>query len=357
MCRFTLEMMRVALNIEGFDPLLSISTSNEIFPEFSPFSDHLLPIKTFRRDIDVLLTFPNFLFARQKLLAWLTKHKVESVVVLMPHLWTPLVANSIKQLGIRYSVVIHDAKPHLGDPTGLATSWLLKDAHIADTVITLSQWVTNQLIAQGTVPAERIKTLFLPDAVYPYSALTSHAGPRCRKIGDPLRILFFGRLLPYKGLPLFIDAMEILAREKIPIEVSVCGDGDLEDITARLEKIKAVIVNRWLSEKEIGELLVRHDVVVLTHSEASQSGVVSAALGAGLPVVVPPVGGLAEQIQPREAGIVATGLNAPAIADCVRTLALDPSLYNTIAARISSDNSRSMTQFVRNLIDIVSTQN
>jgi hypothetical protein len=57
-------------------------------------------------------------------------------------------------------------------------------------------------------------------------------------------------------------------------------------MSARLEGIKAEVINRWLDEDEIATILGRHDVLVAFHIEASQSGVVAAALGAGLPVDV-----------------------------------------------------------------------
>jgi hypothetical protein len=101
-------------------------------------------------------------------------------------------------------VVVHDAKPHPGDATGLIYSWLLNDIRAADTVVALSDWVKSELVGRGIAPAERTRALFMPDNIYPSSA--TERPPR-RQPGQPLRILFFGRLLRYKGIPLFVEAL------------------------------------------------------------------------------------------------------------------------------------------------------
>jgi glycosyltransferase involved in cell wall biosynthesis len=115
----------------------------------------------------------------------------------------------------------------------------------------------------------------------------------------------------------------------------------------------AVVINRWLTDGELGQLLVSHDAVVLTHTEASQSGIISAALGAGLPVVTTPAGGLAEQVQSRGGGLVSERIDAQAVADCVRKLALDCTLYNRIVDRIGCSAIFSMKEFLRELIAVL----
>jgi glycosyltransferase involved in cell wall biosynthesis len=348
MCRLMLEATQAAPDIDDLNVLFSLSTTNELYPEFPPLGNRLLPVDTFRSGPDVLFKVLRIFQVRRKLIRWLTKNDVKSVVVLMPHIWTPLIADSIKRERIHYAVVVHDATPHPGDPTALFTNWLLNDARAADTVFTLSNWVASQLIQQGTVPPERIKTLFMPDVLFP---VAGHTGARrWRENGQPLRILFFGRMLQYKGLHLFTEAMEILAAERVPIKISVCGKGNLGRMASRLASLGAAVKNRWLSDAEVGQLLASHDLVACTHIEASQSGAISAALGAGVPVVTTPVGGLAEQIRSRGAGLVAERVDARAIADCIRVLAFDCTRYNSIVDQICSSGSFSVARFVRELV-------
>ena len=57
------------------------------------------------------------------------------------------------------------------------------------------------------------------------------------------------------------------------------------------------VENRWVPEDEVGELLAWSDALVLSHREASQSGVAAAAIAARRWVVSTRVGGLAEQLR------------------------------------------------------------
>ena len=56
------------------------------------------------------------------------------------------------------------------------------------------------------------------------------------------------------------------------------------------------VENRWVPEIEVADLLGWADGLVLSHREASQSGVAAAAVAAGRRVVATRVGGLAEQL-------------------------------------------------------------
>jgi glycosyltransferase involved in cell wall biosynthesis len=146
----------------------------------------------------------------------------------------------------------------------------------------------------------------------------------------PLRLLFFGRMMDYKGLPLLVAALDELRTKGLMIDVTVAGEGDLQGKKQRLESLGVTVINRWLLEDELSKLLAAHDAVVLTHVEASQSGCAAAALGAGLPVITTPVGGLVEQIVHEVNGLVADRVDAAAIARQVTRMAKDPGLFRSL---------------------------
>ena len=84
---------------------------------------------------------------------------------------------------------------------------------------------------------------------------------------------------------------------------------------------------------------------------SSQSGVAATALGAGLPVVATPVGGLIEQIKDGQTGILAARADAPALAQAIKRLLLDPPLYRAICENIQqTGDERSMRRFVENCV-------
>jgi glycosyltransferase involved in cell wall biosynthesis len=121
--------------------------------------------------------------------------------------------------------------------------------------------------------------------------------PPPRAHGGKLRLLSFGRLLPYKGLDLLADSLgRLLPRDDL--EVRIIGEGPESPTLDALRRLPCVSVeNRWVPEEEVGTLLAWADAVVLSHREASQSGVAAAAIAAGRWVVATRVGGLAEQLE------------------------------------------------------------
>jgi glycosyltransferase involved in cell wall biosynthesis len=109
-------------------------------------------------------------------------------------------------------------------------------------------------------------------------------------------VLSFGRLLPYKGLDLLAAAWRLLPAGAA--ELRVVGSGPESPALDALRALPAVTVeNRWVPEAEVGALFGWADAVVLSHTEASQSGVAAAARAAGRWIVGTGVGGLAEQLR------------------------------------------------------------
>ena len=195
---------------------------------------------------------------------------------------------------------------------------------------------------KGRVSKAKLITLFHPDLSY--GAAHRFEAPTQ---GTPLRLLFLGRILPYKGLSLFLDAVELLRRSDHPIEIGVFGEGPLGSSRARLDKLGAKVVNRWLADEEIAAALRMFHVVVLSHTHASQSGVAATALSAGLPVVAMPVGGLVEQIKDGKTGVLALRPDASSLAHAIERLISNPELYAGICQNLADTaHARSMATFV-----------
>jgi glycosyltransferase involved in cell wall biosynthesis len=344
--QFALELGRTALAEPGLSAVLSISRQNDNFESFRIFGPALFPVNTFRTNVGAVAEAWRIPFLRRAILRRIRQDKIQAVVELMPHIWTRFVNGEFRRGGVRYVTVIHDADPHPGDRTGVLNNWLNASICTADVVLTLSNTVARRLESKGQVPRSKIFALFHPDLSYaPRVALQP---PRK---GEVLRLLFLGRIMPYKGLSLFLDAVDVLREQGVAVKVGVFGEGELGRNAARLQAIDAEVVNRWLSVQEIGAILLQFHAVVLSHIEASQSGVAAAALGAGLPVIATPVGGLIEQINDGVTGVIAKRAEAHALAEAIMRLYLDPGLYRAICNGIArTHDERSMARFVNSVV-------
>lgn len=290
----------------------------------------------------------GYLRSGPRILSRLTETGSDTVVTLMPHVWSPLLAPRIRRMGLVYATVIHDVDPHPGDPTAWATSWLARDARHADAVLALSRTVAERLARQHGIGRDRLSELFHPDL----EGGDDH-GSRRRHLstGRPFRVLFFGRIMAYKGLDLLIDAVARLRAGGIAVELGVAGEGRLGEAKARLEAVGAEVINRWLEPAEVAPLLARYDAMVCSHVEASQSGVAALAFGNGLPVVATPVGGVREQVVTGVTGILADDVTAASLARAIRELASCPALYDGIVRNLAATSeSRSMDRFLARLL-------
>jgi glycosyltransferase involved in cell wall biosynthesis len=348
--QFVLELARVALADPTLVATVSVSRQNDSFFEFEALGTDIAPIDTFVSNFGALVRPWKILQVRRMIGNIVVMKRIEVVIDLMPHVWSSFVASVVRAAGARYVVVVHDADAHPGDYRTWSVKLLLDRAVAkADRVLTLSTAVAQRLIKRRLMPEERISTLFHPDVSYGEPYLRSPPGP-----GEPIRLFFLGRIMPYKGLGLFLETVDLLRADDVSVEIGVFGEGDLGALGARLRG-SAEVVNRWLLPQEISAILARCHAVVLSHTEASQSGVVAMALAAGVPVVATPVGGLVEQVQDGITGTIASSVDASALAAAIKRLLLDPVLYKSVCTNIAQSSSqRSMARFVRDCVARVS---
>lgn len=259
-----------------------------------------------------------------------------------------MLARAIRRCGPRYVVVIHDAIGHLGDPTGRLVPWFNRETRIADLVVTLSRSVADDLIRRQGVDERKVLPLFHPDLRF-----GSSQRPRVRPADSPLRLLFLGRILAYKNLPLLVEAVELLKAEGVPIRLGVAGSGSIDGLQSRLDSLEAEVINRWIDDEEISLLTARYDAVVLPYVEASQSGVAAVAFGNCMPVVALRAGGLGEQVISGKTGLLANQMSARALADAIRELALDRACYSRISEYLSETaGERSMRAFIGRVMEL-----
>jgi glycosyltransferase involved in cell wall biosynthesis len=228
----------------------------------------------------------------------------------------------------------------------------LREAAQADLVIALSRAVAGGLSTRRRIPSDRIVTLFHP--------LLTYTEKRAEAVWDgqrPLRLLFFGRMMDYKGLGIFTEVIELLRAQGLRVEATVAGNGQMNGRREKLEALGATVINRWLHDQEISQLLQANDAVVLTHTEASQSGCAAAALGAGLPVITTPVGGLVEQIDHDVNGLVADRVDAAAIAHQIKRIVNNPPLYRELARGVvRRQRGREMLDFLDDMLGAIAWQ-
>lgn len=253
----------------------------------------------------------------------------DAVIMTMnsPFAWPFIRALQKRNLKIVY--VAHDAEPHPGDYAAIwqrVTQDLLIKA--ADRVVTLSSKVLRRLAER--IPASGSKTSMIPlEAVYP----TKRAGlPEQQSTDEPVRLLFYGRLLPYKGLDLLAQALHPL-KDDPRWRLTLAGSGPLETEVRRTfaDWPQVDLELGWISDQRTAELFSSHHLLLCPYREASQSGVIAEALSWAMPSLVMPAGALPEQIGHGAAGLIARTGDAEGFRDALRSVLDQPSSLTALS--------------------------
>jgi glycosyltransferase involved in cell wall biosynthesis len=258
----------------------------------------------------------------------LRRHRPQAVIVPLNFALAWPFALLIRAFGARLVYMVHDARPHSGD---FAPGW---------------QWLTQRrlvgaaasLIAPSAHTAGEIARLFpgaTPVTVLPLSTLVGprRDQPRPPPAG-PVRLLFLGRLIAYKGLDRLAEALAPLAGRH-DWTLTIAGTGPEEAaVRAAFSAMPQVDLSllRHLAEDEIEALIDRHDVLVSPYRDASQSGAIPEALAAGMPCLVTPVGALPEQIGFGAAGWVAAASSAGGIRAAIEQMLGERESYGARSA-------------------------
>lgn len=242
---------------------------------------------TFRNALSALL---SLLVPMQvnMLVRKIRQHEPEVLLFPMFHPWNALIQKRMPD--VPSVVFVHDPRPH-PDLTG----WLfasLEQASIrqATRCIIMSANLVDELHKRG-IPLERIDTLPLGSF-----RVTLNRNLTLEKKRDPT-LLFFGRIAPYKGLDILLQAYAEIRRTH-SARLVIAGEGNLKPFRRLLDKSPDVeLINRWIPEDEIENIFSKSDLLVLPYTSASQSGVIPIAASLGLPVIATQTGGIPEQIE------------------------------------------------------------
>ncbi len=301
--------------VPGVEALLSLSRQSEIMQTgAAPICD--LPIDTYQGVRGYLRRIMEGPALVAHLRAELKRLAPDIALCAMPGPLDLAMQQALRRSGITLAVVVHDADPHPGDGYPLQMTLQRMLVRRAETVVALSEHVAGRLRSQGLVEE---RTLIR--GVLPQPPITGLAPVRAH--GGPFRLLSFGRLLAYKGLDMLAEALgEVLPQTDMVVRV--VGQGPQGAVLSALSRLPRLQVeNRWVPEAEIPALLGWADGVVLSHREASQSGVAAAALAARRFLVATRVGGLVEQAGDDPAAILCE-VSAKGLAAGLRRMLVAP---------------------------------
>jgi glycosyltransferase involved in cell wall biosynthesis/nucleoside-diphosphate-sugar epimerase len=157
-----------------------------------------------------------------------------------------------------------------------------------------------------------------------------------RHEGRGSRLLFVGRLAAVKGLPVLLEAVARLAKDRPDVTLVVAGDGPdrakLEAQARRLGVSARVEFRGYQSQAQVRELLRQTDVFAMASFAEGVPVVLMEAMAAGVPVIATRIAGVPELVEDGVSGFLVPPSEPGAIAEKAVLLLDDANLRNRLGA-------------------------
>jgi glycosyltransferase involved in cell wall biosynthesis len=219
----------------------------------------------------------------------------------------------------RYALTVHDPVDHPGEA----------EAELSNRIDRFFVRRAGLLFTHGEALREELIETFAPRGevvVVPHGVDPGEATP----LPEKPAILFFGRILRYKGLDVLLEAMERIWAALPGATLTVAGDGEIEPHPA-LGDDRVTVRQGHIPEDRVPELIRAASCVALPYLQASQSGVGSRVKPYGRPQVVTDVGGLPELVADGSGLVVPPG-DPDRLAEALVSILSDRGLAERLAA-------------------------
>lgn len=166
----------------------------------------------------------------------------------------------------------------------------------ADRILSGSTYTLNMLKELFVIPDHRIELLFENGITKDFLSRASQ-----RYENQKIELLFVGRLVPYKGADILIEAIAKLDPSiRNQISLTIIGDGsEREDLHRRVKTLNltdSVKFTGWIKQQDTLEYYSRSDIFCFPSIREFGGAVVMEAMACGLPCIVVNNGGIGEYV-------------------------------------------------------------
>jgi glycosyltransferase involved in cell wall biosynthesis len=235
----------------------------------------------------------------------------------------------------RYLYTVHNVLPHRYRESRffrMIYRWIYA---IPDRLLVHTDLAGEQLTAEFGVPEEKIQitSIGLNEEI-PQSDLTVAQARERLGVGteDPC-ILFFGKIIEYKGLDLLLSAFDLLPISNVSLIIAgafrsrAYRSKILAQLDGMARRCQVRFHDRFIPNEEVEVFFKASTVFCLPYRHICQSGMIFLAPAFGVPMVTTDVGALREFVDGK-LGIVCRGDDAASLAEALSAVLREPDRFS-----------------------------
>ncbi len=253
-------------------------------------------------------------------ISWIKKQQFDVIFFESLHVWNLAIMMCCHKK-TKIFQMIHDLIPHEGDKQAKSVDLMNKAVcKMADYIVLANQKYVPKVTEIYGVSPSNVRYVDM------WRRFPEYTEPKYTK-----RVLFFGRMNPYKG----VDNLLEIAKLCPEIQFDAVGRIDplVQDLADHLKTLPNVTMNNgYVTNDEMAEAFINVDWIVLPYNSATQSGVVIDGYRYGRPCVAFNVGAITEQVGEGVSGFLIEQGNNKAFAEKLReVIAMDMQSYKKLS--------------------------
>jgi len=217
-------------------------------------------------------------------------------------------------------------------------------AHRAETVVVPSEYLKKIVTGWGVNPG---KITVIYNAFDPIEKEVAREDLRKKMRIQGMTVLSAGRLVPWKGFSVLMEAIAELQKEMPTLRLYIAGDGPQEkDLRLKIKDLRmedTVILLGRLAHDKLTEYVQAVDIFVLNTGYEGFSHQLLEVMAAGAPIVTTLVGGNPELIEDQKTGLLVTYNDKEALKTAIKLLIQDGGLRNALVKN-AKEKARSFSK-------------
>ena len=198
-------------------------------------------------------------------------------------------------------------------------------------IVVFSQNSYNDILKIEGIDREKVSVI--PFGLFESYGSLKPAAPK--ESLPPKYFLFYGYIVPYKGLSLIKEAVDILGERLKDYKIVLAGDGNDPVLHQVSNDNRYITIPRYISNSELAYLISNAYAVLCPYKTVSQSGIPQTAFVFNTPIIASDLKGFKEIID-KDNGLFFKCNDAKGLAEAMQKLINDSMLRNRLSDNIKA---------------------